>query len=155
MWCGTFITKEGEDEQKWERFSLLGWAWGCERVREQTPSLKMPAEQGVWGGYLKEWLATCDDMEPPGEVGELNFQEPSMGEEPLGKEAGEVGRGRQITPFHARELGLFSCKWRETIEWFNQGNNIISPGLCKSHFGGMYGGGNIWVGCSSGDQETS
>ena len=70
----------------------------------------MPAEQGVWGGYLKEWLATCDDMEPPGEVGELNFQEPSMGEEPLGKEAGEVGRGRQITPFHVRELGLFSCK---------------------------------------------
>ena len=49
----------------------------------------MPAEQVMWGGYLREWLATCDDMEPPGEVGELNFEEPSMAEEPLVKEAGE------------------------------------------------------------------
>lgn len=49
----------------------------------------MQAEQVVQGGYLREWLATCDDMELPGEVGELNFEEPSMGEEQLGKEAGE------------------------------------------------------------------
>ena len=49
----------------------------------------MQAEQVVQGGYLRDWLATCDDMELPGEVGELNFEEPSMGEEQLGKEAGE------------------------------------------------------------------
>ena len=71
----------------------------------------MPAEQVMWGEYLREWLATCDDMEPPGGVGELNFEEPSMAEEPLGKEAGERW-GEEGRSLHAvlESLDFFPVK---------------------------------------------
>lgn len=85
-----------------------GVGMNYERIREGLP-VKMPAKQ-VWesGGYLRGWLATCDDMEPHGELGELHYKEPSTGEELMRKGGWrEVDRGRQTSLCCAREFGFF------------------------------------------------